>query len=517
MKKGPIFFAFVIIMLMFSGCTSKASDMQDLTRTKDAQDPYSIDTSKFVTINLLVLGDPQTNGQLEKVKEKWNELLKEKMNASLELFWIDMDEDVWAKYNLALASGYPYDLIITSDNWLNLWQNVQRGAFMDITELLPIYAPKTWAEIPPEDWAVSKYKNQIVAIPEDNYTLWVNHGLWYRADWARELGVTKPITNWDTMERYLQGIKDTKKDVWPIDTAPFLELGWYNSHTAMIPNYELGFEWFGKSYEEKYIVVNGRFDPSYLDFAKKMKQWADKGFWRPDILTYKGDSLAAFKAGKTAVYQHNLDNWRLESADVIRANPGAEVGFFPFYADTDNLISQSVLCNAISVGANSKNPEKALMAYDLLRHDRELYMLFHFGIEGVHYEIQDGKMTEPKGYHPERDSFYTNFWGGRMDAFTLPNVMDNPLYPKLSEYQAGIAKPYPYTGFILEDSITKNERAAIENAVSGSARAILYGQVNDPEEAVWQLRAAYEKYGLQRIVEDFQTQLNVFKKQVEGE
>ena len=35
--------------------------------------------------------------------------------------------------------------------------------------------------------------DDIMMIPEDHYTQWVNHGIYYRGDWAKEFGITEPL------------------------------------------------------------------------------------------------------------------------------------------------------------------------------------------------------------------------------------------------------------------------------------------------------------------------------------
>ncbi|GIQ65374.1 hypothetical protein PACILC2_39420 [Paenibacillus cisolokensis] len=143
--------------------------------TSNEGNDQAADTSKFVKISYVVLGDKPKNGQFEKVLAEVNKRMKEKINAELEWKWVEW-ADWQTKYNLLLASGEPIDLITIGTDWLDTWGNAQRGAFKPLDELLPKYAPQTWKEIPEEDWAESKYKGQIVLIPENDYTQWVNHG-----------------------------------------------------------------------------------------------------------------------------------------------------------------------------------------------------------------------------------------------------------------------------------------------------------------------------------------------------
>nr|WP_311198910.1 extracellular solute-binding protein [Paenibacillus sp. YPD9-1] len=225
--------------------------------------------------------------------EKVNALLKQKANANLEVKWVEW-ADWQTKYNLLLASGEPLDLITVATDWLDTWQNSQKGAFMPLDKLLPQYAPLTYKEVPPEDWAETKYNNQIMLIPEDHYTQWVNHGFLYRGDWAKEFGINEPIKDFDALGKYLQGVKDNKPGVIPWDSngTNVTTIGGYvNTRTDAL---ELPVStglfplFYGKSYDEKYTAYSPIFDSVFEDYAKLMKDWGDKGYWREDVLNYSG-------------------------------------------------------------------------------------------------------------------------------------------------------------------------------------------------------------------------------------
>ena len=189
------------------GGTNAATNTGANTGSKD---DGKIDTSDFETITYVVLGDKPKNGQLDKVMEKVNAIMKEKINAELKFKWVEW-ADWQTKYNLLLASGEPLDLITIGTDWLDTWGNAQRGAFLPLNNLLEKYAPLTNAEIPAEDWEQSKLNDDIMMIPEDHYTQWVNHGFFYRGDWAKEFGITEPITNFEMLGKYFQVSRITRR------------------------------------------------------------------------------------------------------------------------------------------------------------------------------------------------------------------------------------------------------------------------------------------------------------------
>ncbi len=497
--------------------SAKASDNSGNAASASPGNP---DTSKFVTVNYVMLGNKPTNGQFEKVMAKVNALLKQKVNANLEIQWVEW-ADWQTKYNLLLASGQPLDLITIGTDWLDTWNNAQKGAFLPMSEdMLKKYAPETWQEIPQKDWADSKYKNQIVLIPEDRYTQWINHGFMYRGDWVKAAGITSPITDWETIGKYMQWIKDNKSGVIPFDVPVTNDnfFGFYvNSYTDSIdippiPS-GMGPIFSAKSYDERYTVVSHVFDDTFLNFTKLMKQWSDSGYWRKDVLNYKGDNKKALEAGTTGVYEHHTQTYKGERVRMDKFQPGSELQFFPFGATRKNLVSMSITHGGTSIGAHSKNPERALMVYDLIRHDPEIYHLFNYGIEGVQYVIKDGVRTLPAGYNDANDSFYSDFWGGRNDKLEIPSDQDyskiGDLYKQYDQY----AKPYPYDHFIFDSTKVQAEVAAISQVYAQYMPAINFGKVADPQKAVESFRSKLKAAGFDKVMEEIQRQLDAFKKE----
>ena len=188
---------------------------------------------------------------------------------------------------------------------------------------------------------------------------------------------------------------------------------------------------------------------------------------------------------------------------------------FPFSRTRGNLPELSITHGGPSVGAHSKNPERALMAYDLIRNDKEIYQLLNFGMEGVHYEIKDGKRVLPAGYDEARDAFYSDFWGGRVDRFEIPSdtVWDgiSTLYDEYDGYK----KPYPYGRFIFDKSQIDAELTAISQVTGELGPAILWGKAGDPAKAVEEFRAKLKAAGYDKAIEEIQRQLDEFKKQIE--
>ncbi|MGN1020697.1 MAG: extracellular solute-binding protein, partial [Aristaeellaceae bacterium] len=222
----------------------------------------AIDTSEHVVITYLVTGDPPTN-RTDEVLAKINEILTEKVNAELKIRWIEWT-DWTTKYNLALATqNGDIDLVGTATDWLNAWPNIQKGAFLPLSEeMLQTYAPNTWAQVPQANWDLCKYNGDIYLMPEDNYAQWTNHGFMYRGDWARAAGLENGVHSWEDLGVYFQYIKDNMPDVIPWDAngngssySPQMAGGWQTSHTTNIYIEGIGVDLFyGESKDDPYTL-----------------------------------------------------------------------------------------------------------------------------------------------------------------------------------------------------------------------------------------------------------------------
>lgn len=502
--------------------TAAGGDDTDDTTAPDGDDDYDI--SEFVTISHLSLGERPDSGQYEVVKEEWDAYLKDIVNAELEILYIGWT-DYLTNYNLMLATGEGLDLIHTSSSWLDMWPNAQRGAFMDIAELLPVYAPQTWSEVPDEHWEEVKMGDQIIAIPENDYTQWVNHGYMYRGDWADDFGVGD-VEDWEDLGNYLQAVKDNLGDqgVVPFDVSgtsnmiaiydTYVEANSSLIRIDSVPGglaYAVSIDDWTDVVSRYYVQPDGR--DILSEFAVMMKDWGDAGYWREDVLNNTADGWAQFKAGLNGIRQHHTNTYIYAKGEVARDMDGVELRYMPNAFVSGNLVKQSITHGATSVAANCPNPERALMIYDLIRNDETMYRLFNWGIEGVQYEITDeGLRRQPEGYDAQRDGFHSNFWGGRVDKFELkyPNaqMMEGweELYAQLDE----VAVEYPYGRFVFDRTPVDGEISAVTEVIDTNLPAISTGKAGDPEEAVARFRSQLELAGYDRILEEVESQMEAW-------
>jgi len=148
------------------------------------------------------------------------------------------------------------------------------------------------------------------------------------------------------------------------------------------------------------------------------------------------------------------------------------------------------------VSAYSKNPEKALQVYDLIRNDKEDYMLFNYGIEGVDYTINaDGVLERPAGWDSSTMSLGTDFWWGRNDAFEPKLATQAPNKDAIIAELDKTAKDYPYSTLIFNKSAIDPTLAAIASVLSEYIPQLAYGKYDDPAAAIAEMRQKLKDAG----------------------
>lgn len=482
-----------------------------------------IDTSQEVEIVMLVLGNKPTNGRMEAAVAEENILLKEKVNATIKLQYIEW-ADWQTQYQLALASGdSSIDLIITATDWLFAWQLSKKGAFLPLSEeLLSTYAPTTWSEVTPDHWEACTLDGNIWFIPEDQFSQWTNHGIYWRKDWADEGGVTQ-VTNFTELGQYFAAVKENHSEAYPWDASAPNNLGGLsggyildNTSQQVIMGAETGnFATFYYDTSDPYTVVSPMFDDVYVEMATLMKEWGDAGYWREDVLNYQAETRDMMYAGTSGADQHHTQTYIGGNGTrtmMDEKQPGSELQYFWWGMENGNYLRDLITHGAIAVSASSKNPERALLVYDLMRNDETIYQFHNFGIEGVDYiNNGNGTMGRPEGWDGTVDALDTNFWGGRMDKYQLDDEKEYAGKDELYATLAAGCKDYALGKFVFDPTPVQAEMAALSDVCATHIPSIAYGKAGDPAAAVEAFRDALNNAGYEKVKAELQSQLDALK------
>ena len=93
---------------------------------------------------------------------KANEIIEKEIGVHLNLIMIDGSQ-YQEKMNLMINTGDAWDLCFTA-NWFDFYNHAGKGAYADLTELLPTLAPETYSRIPEGLWQAVKGKSTLEAL-----------------------------------------------------------------------------------------------------------------------------------------------------------------------------------------------------------------------------------------------------------------------------------------------------------------------------------------------------------------
>ncbi|BCJ99957.1 extracellular solute-binding protein [Anaerocolumna chitinilytica] len=519
----------VIMLLSLAGCSgggNKNNTDNSTTTNQGNSDTGSkdtgIDTSKHEVINFLVLGNKPTNGRLEAMLKELNKILTEKVNAELQLTYVEW-ADWQTQYNVQLLSGdTSLDIITTATDWLYAWENTQKGAFLPLSDdMLKTYAPKTYAQVSADnDWDICKYKGEVYFIPEDHYTQYTNHGMFYRGDWAKEAGLTDgTVSKFEDLTTYFKYIKENKEGVVPWDAnkgSGEILSAYIQSHTdyrTLIGVNAGNYAFWATKPGDATVSAPMMEDDTIYAAADLMKQWNDMGVWREDVLNYDGDTREELYAGTSGADQHHSQTFYSQvKPNMDIKQPGSDAKMYAWGSENNNIAKDLKTHGAAAISANSKHPERALMVYDLLRNDEQCYRLINYGIEGTDYIVtDDGKLGYPEGYDQSTDALGSDYWCGRNDDLELVNSFNWSGQTDMIANLNKIAYDYEYENLIINKDKIDTAQAAIASVLSEYIPQLAWGKFDDPKAKIDEMRDKIKAAGYDDVKASIQADLDAFK------
>ena len=441
-------------------------------------------------------GTPQAD--LAFVEAEMNKLLKEKLNVTLHLKMVD-----WGAYDQKMqvinAASENYDLAFTA-NWANnYYQNVSKGAFILLDDLIQKYAPTILQTIPKIGWDATKVNGKIYAIP--NYQVWtMSNGIRLQKDLADKYGFkADSIKKLEDLAPFLEKVKQNNPDLVPYEmdkTGTFgVNLVAYGFDEVAGRNIPGTIKLTDKS-----LKVSNQFESEeFKSYINLMKDWYQKGYIRKDAATL-ADAQADRKAGKIASL--NVGN-----AGVDNPDDPAKIGDIPAYqvaTTSPYLLTSSIIATMTGVSKTSKNPERAVMFLDLLFKDKQLYNILAHGIEGKHYKLTNGKkeVIKDSGYDPQFD------WeiGNSNNSLIVKQPYADAVN-KINQSAAGS----PLLGFTFNPDPVKTEMAQVATVTAQYIPLLTTGAA-DPGKVLPEFIDKLKKAGSEKIIAEEQKQIDEWKK-----
>ncbi len=447
------------------------------------------DMSKEVTLKWYIMAQTPTGS--DEVLAKVNEYLKEKINAKLDLVFIQPG-DYKQKTQMIMAANEEYDLMWMATGY-NYRDNAAKGAFFDLDELLD-KVPELKAFYPDSVWDATRIGGKIYGVP-DNQVLYSQDGLWFNKAMTEKYGMTETIENaksWDDVAKAYEAIKTNETDVIPLRSGnPNI---FDNRKTVEIEGYTLGDD--GKFFNKM---------PQDMPNYKKMREFYQKGYFPADVATMT-DETSLIKAQK--IYSR-----------YSRQLPGVS-GKFKIQNNYDviNIETNEPLLNRggiqstlTCVSSTSKNPVRALKLVNLMNTDKYLFNLMAYGIEGKNY-VKDPNnenriIREGEGITPYYVAEY--LIGNQFLAYILPSYEDD-VWEETDRMNKEAAVD-PNIGFDFDPVPVQSELSQI-NAVKAEYDGVVTNGLEDPEVSIPAYMEKRKTAGEEKVIAELQRQYDEWKK-----
>jgi len=476
-------------------------------------DPYAIDLSEFVTVNMLHLGDRPADMGI--VQDAINELLLERINAKIEFDFMSV-ADMATMYSLRLAAGGPLDLIYTS-SWANYSQEATRGAFLELTpEMLSRYMPMTYERQPWISFEQAMIQGRIYMVPANSAPLAGNMIL-IRED-LRLAHDLPEVVCLETFESFLQGVADNELGVFPYFISQHNDL--LKAYVFNTRNNIVGLPgshaepFFGFRFTPGMTLTSDDIvwlpgTPEYLEFALMMHDWADRGFWPRGALADQTAPRDAFENATSGSFIHNSGTVGvIGNTMAARDIETLGVDIFP---DSYRFFGLFI-GDGIAVPASSENWQRAMMALDHLKFDYDVFALYRWGVEGLHWTaIDDTHWDVPDPDAQARYVFGAASWGIRNAEFERSRVGGFESSSRIfGLWTDNMSQHSPSAGFVFDISELQTEMANLSSAQTRHMPVIDLGFAPDPEAALEAFTREAYAAGLERIMEELRRQLDEF-------
>lgn len=532
MRKGIriLCLATVVIMLLsmlLAGCSKSNQSTTETTVPSKAEETVQAevtentapDTSKEVKLTGYLMGSAPTG--MSEVMVELNKKLKSDINATMEINYIGWG-DWQSKYPLVLASGEGVDWIYTS-NWCFYFQEAARGAFYEITEDdFNKYMPKYAAALSSDGIKQTLHNGKMYMIPTATPDTKIFAAL-IRGDLRKKYGIPE-IKKFSEIEPYLEAVKKNETSLIPMNLEGNQDIYVpYASYLAEKDAYYIdilssGGSGSGLTYKVgdssgKLFMPNDEpLQSNAIQAAEVMKSWYDKGYFNKNVFANKVLSKDTFVQGKSAVAFGNSVSLQSTIADA--SSKGWEPEIITLLDSQGHYRADPYINNGFAIAANSQNPERTMMAMDLISQDQSYNYLVYYGIEGKNYIVKDGKIDLPEGLAADKNTYPADaagFWFTNKNQFKPMATWNAQYIQLLSDIKE--------KGYLINDSLVafnadisniKTEIANLNQVGIQYMNPIYVGMVKDIKGAFDLRNEKLKAANIDKVKEELQKQVNVY-------
>lgn len=395
--------------------------------------------------------------------------------------------------NVIVNTSGDYDILFTNVNTYN--NDVNTGAFLDITDMVKDVAPELYASVPEDYWKACEVGGKIYGVPTYKDSSQSEYVVWDKAkvdatgyDYTKELG----ITDLSELTAPLKSIKDADGEAsFPLNKTG----GGYQCY--MYDQMGAGLYPMGVRYDDKDAKVVAAVEQDDVkQILKTFHEWYNEGIinsdaaTRPEDANYKACSIAQGWSGAATT------TWGPQcGVEAVAQKWGPTIV-------SNETVRGSLNC----ISANCAHPDKALEFLQLINTDTYCRGLFFYGVQGDNWDYTDDSKT--KVHKNNADWSMAGYTQGSFFTVTPTDDFDFNQYDEVKELNEK-AEPSVLLGFSLD---TTNIADQLANCIQIAERykGELMTGTADPEVMVPQMMEELRGAGFDEIVAEAQAQVDAF-------
>lgn len=506
-----------MVASLLAGCgESKEPNSTDVGNGETGNEEVSSENVDIV-MPMATLGEAPAD--LETVEAAINEITEAEIGVHVIIEPIPFG-DLSSQQNLMISSGDQLDLV------LSLWEGgignyVEKGAVIELTDLVENYGQDILASVG-AGVAGGYYDGSLYAVPNAE-AQGHSYGFYARADVVEELGFSfdpDQMYTVEDLEELFVAYKAKYGDGYYCVAGTTSNSDFFQDLYGHVENMGLGTGGYVAGGlvdcldKTNTTVENIYASEEYMEYAKRMYDWAQKGYFSADAATNTDAGTAQVASGNYLGQFNNTEKVTIAQVSSACGTTMVPINIVDAYATTG--MYQAVLWG---VSSNCEHPEKAMQMLNILYSNPEVVTMLMYGFEGTHYEVaeqgEDYKkvITFPEGVDAMNSSYYVTlgiFGNQNLYPVWAPDGLDR--YELLTEFNEmvsdeshkSVALKYAYN--FSEHS---SEHSAVAAVISQYSGAIACGSV-DPATQIPAFVKALEDAGINTLIEDNQAQFDAW-------
>lgn len=334
-------------------------------------------------LKIVLYGD-ESNRMKELAKTEFNDIVKKEINAEIEFQFLPWTEYGGGKTDLMLSTGEDF-ATYTDTNYMV--KSVAKGLYADLTPYMDGPAAADMKKtVDDNSFKAFQLNGKQYAVPVGNKP---NSGEFYsalvRQDLLEEAGI-QSVSSLAELEQFYDKVHAAHPELigFAGTDARRMLMYEYTDKNLYWQNDFLAVDESAK--DDK--IISWFETPEFKAYAQIMRDWYKKGIIPKYAATNTPQLTSDWNSGKAMFWSGTAARPFEGAAAISQAVPTAKLEN-DFLSRDLPKISRGTYSTAWFVSANSPDPERYVLFFNLLQKNQELYDLFAYGIKDKDYTLDE--------------------------------------------------------------------------------------------------------------------------------